>query len=1235
MLSQLLSPRKGLLVHFSLFILMGFMPALAYSQPTFTLSFSPSTIGPGSISTLQYTLVSFEGVPVTDLAFSNTLPAGMTIATPGQALSSCQGTLTAPDGGGTVTLTGGQLGASGSCTITVNVTTSTPGVHTNTTGDLTSSAGNSGPATADLTVDTARPGFSKSFSPGSTSLGARSTLSFTIDNSANTNPAFSLTFTDNLTGMLIADPANVSTTCIGGVLTAVPETSTLSLSSASVTAGATCTVSVDVTANATGSLGNTSGDLTSFDGFVTLNSGKTGAVLNVTADTIHLDKSFTNDPATPGTTVDLEFTISNFDRILPATNISFSDDLDAILFGLTAVGLPKNDVCGAGSLLEITSQTEVSLLTLTSGNLAPDDSCTFNVTLNIPAGAATGTYLNTTSSLSADRDGKTETFAAASASLFINEAPLLTKTFVTDPVGAGDTTTIEFTITNTSAISTATDIAFIDELTTFLPFPVSVTLPAPGFCGPSSMLFLTSPDTDQHVLDMTGGELTPGASCTFSADITIPEGMPSGTYLNTTGNITATVNETTQTGRSASDTLTVLGAPSLTKSFTNDPVLPDDTVTLEFTLSHDALAAGDATGITFTDDLAATLPGLTALGLPQNNICGIGSNISGTSDLTFTAGTLTPGETCTFSVTLQVPTDNAFGSHTNTTSALSATVNGVAVTGNSAKDDLLVSPMVFSKDFTDDPAIPGDTVTLEFTLTNSSPTANVTAMSFTDDLNAALSGLAVTGPLPSEPCGPGSAITGSTSLDFTGGNLVPLASCTFPLTLQVPPSASSNSYKNVTTALVASIDNNPVVLNPATADLVVDANLLQLTKSFTNDPAPPGGTVTLEFTLNNQHATQSATSIAFTDDLDATLPGLVATGLPVSACGGTLSGTSILDFSGGMLNPSGSCTFSVELQIPSGLPSGTLATNTTSQVTGTITGLAVTGDPASDNLEIGFITFNKSFSEITTAGETVTLHFTLQNNNSLSTPNDLRFSDDLNNMFPGLVATGLPVNDICGSGSVMFGTDVISVSGANLLAGASCSFSVNLSVPMSAAQGLFTNTTSFLTVDGQNVANPATAILEVDNDKDNDGVMIQDDNCPTISNADQADYDGDNLGDACDPDDDNDTVPDTSDNCPFTANPGQANYDGDGNGDSCDLDDDNDGMPDTWEIKNSLNPYDAFDANRDDDNDGFTNQQEYGFHSDPNVFDSDKNHNGVPDRTDGIRGTIAPIWYLLYHQSTI
>jgi hypothetical protein len=53
-------------------------------------------------------------------------------------------------------------------------------------------------------------------------------------------------------------------------------------------------------------------------------------------------------------------------------------------------------------------------------------------------------------------------------------------------------------------------------------------------------------------------------------------------------------------------------------------------------------------------------------------------------------------------------------------------------------------------------------------------------------------------------------------------------------------------------------------------------------------------------------------------------------------------------------------------------------------------------------------------------------------------------------------------------------------------------------------------------------------------DTDDDGVPDEQDNCPTVPNTDQANFDGDELGDACDADADNDAVLDEADACLWT-----------------------------------------------------------------------------------------------------
>ena len=772
------------------------------AQPLFSKAFAPGAITPGATATLSFAIDNaLARGPATGLDFTDNLPAGVTVASPANAATTCTGgTLTAVPGTATVTYTGGAVAEGSACSVSVDVTSSSSGLATNVSGDLTSSAGNSGTAVAELLVAGDRPVFTKAFAPAATIFGSTVALTHTIDNTLNPSPASNLAFTDVLpAGLTIADPANASTDCTNAVVTAAPGGSTISVGpsfNSSVAAGSLCTVTVDVLAGAAGSFASVSGAFTSNVGFTNVSSGAASATLDVTVSTDApvLTKSFVGDPVEPGDTVTLEFTIANPDRDFPATGITFTDDVDAALAGLVATALPPPGFCGPGSQMSGTS-----VLAVSGASLAPGASCSFEATLAVPAGAVSGSYLNTTSSVTATIDGAPVVGNAASSPLSVDaDSPRFSKRFAAARATGGDTVTLEFTIVNQKPADAVTDIAFIDELTTGLPFPVSVTLPASGFCGPSSQMSLAFIATDRQGVSMTGGSLAAGASCVFSVDLDLPVGIGSALWENVTEPITATVGGQPVTGGVATDVLEIVGSPlQLSLEFTDDPVAVPDSATLEYRLQN-ASETSAATAIAFDHDLGAALPGLAATALPIGGFCGQGSQMTGSDVLSVTGASLAPGASCAFSVTLSVPGTALPGSVTTTTGTLSADVSGLAVPAPGVSATLEIAGVMLSKSFVDDPVIPGGTVTLEYTLENQTRALAATGIFFTDGFSAVLPGLAAAPPLPPAPCG--GTLSGTTFLIFTGGSLAPGESCSFQVTLQVPGGAATGAGETATGA---------------------------------------------------------------------------------------------------------------------------------------------------------------------------------------------------------------------------------------------------------------------------------------------------------------------------------------------------------------------------------------------------------------------------------------------------
>ena len=125
--------------------------------PSIAKSFSPNSIAVGGVSTLTFTITNPDsGMSLTGVAVTDTFPAGLQVAaTPNATITGCGSPAFAPAAGNTsVSFTGGTIAASGTCTVTVDVTATTAGAKVNTTGNVTSSNGGTGnTGTATLTVN--------------------------------------------------------------------------------------------------------------------------------------------------------------------------------------------------------------------------------------------------------------------------------------------------------------------------------------------------------------------------------------------------------------------------------------------------------------------------------------------------------------------------------------------------------------------------------------------------------------------------------------------------------------------------------------------------------------------------------------------------------------------------------------------------------------------------------------------------------------------------------------------------------------------------------------------------------------------------------------------------------------------------------------------------------------------------------------------------------------------------
>ena len=137
--------------------------------PQLDKSFSPASVPAGGTSALTFTITNTSDLNAKDgWSFTDTLPPGLVLATPSAAATTCPaGVVTAPDGGSSVSVTGDLDAGEASCTVTVNVTSPTPGTFTNDASNITSSTGLNLPGSSAVTFTAPAISLVKSVTPSS------------------------------------------------------------------------------------------------------------------------------------------------------------------------------------------------------------------------------------------------------------------------------------------------------------------------------------------------------------------------------------------------------------------------------------------------------------------------------------------------------------------------------------------------------------------------------------------------------------------------------------------------------------------------------------------------------------------------------------------------------------------------------------------------------------------------------------------------------------------------------------------------------------------------------------------------------------------------------------------------------------------------------------------------------------------------------------------------------------
>lgn len=241
--------RQGRVLAAAAFVVVGLSvglvsPAAARppaDPPTLTTVFSSPTVRAGFTVSLSFTIQNAptSSVPLTGVNLTDSLPAGLKVLSGTSA--ACHGTLTTTKPSG-IALTGATIALGGSCSFSVTIYGVTPGVDTNTTGQVFSNEASPGSAATAAVEVWVPPTASLSFSVPSIEVSGTASLTSNIANPAGNVVAF---WSVSVTYVLPAGltPGAMINTC--GVRTVATATG-FELQGVVLSVGGTCAVSMSV-----------------------------------------------------------------------------------------------------------------------------------------------------------------------------------------------------------------------------------------------------------------------------------------------------------------------------------------------------------------------------------------------------------------------------------------------------------------------------------------------------------------------------------------------------------------------------------------------------------------------------------------------------------------------------------------------------------------------------------------------------------------------------------------------------------------------------------------------------------------------------------------------------------------------------------------------------------------------------------------------------------------------------